>query len=253
MDQTVKERLVGMGVLLVLGVIFIPLILDGNISELKANTSQDLNLPVPSEGISHEMDFSDGNVRKLSLPLPSSDDEQNLKPEISPDNAAESKTNTVPASGFVDELPKNEFPKDKKDTTDAKSELSTTQSAAQTLSTQPKGSIKRSASTTSTTAAGTKSETGLQTSTALQENTGISAASAWVVQIGSFGNRDNAEKEVASLKTKGFPAFVRRFVTSEDKVLYRVRIGPEKDRTRAEKLSERLSKAGIKGQIVADP
>ena len=30
MDQTVKERLVGMGVLLVLGVIFIPLILNGN-------------------------------------------------------------------------------------------------------------------------------------------------------------------------------------------------------------------------------
>ena len=242
MDQTVKERLVGMGVLLVLGVIFIPLILNGNTLELETNPGQNLDLPVPVEGITHEMNFADGNVRRITLPHP----ENNQKPETSSKNTTAGSTKpkvseaikttqqTNPASGFINELPKE--PK-----------ASTKQESAQ-ISSQPSGTIDRSKSISPSS-----TDHGLQTSSALQSGSKLGAESAWVVQIGSFGDRQNAEKEVSSLKAKGFPAFVRRFVTAEDKVLYRVRIGPEKDRSRAEKLSERLSKAGIKGQIVADP
>lgn len=234
MDQTVKERLVGMGVLLVLGVIFIPLILDGDTLQLDKNPSQNLNLPVPIESITHEMNFSDGNVRRISLPHPENDNTQdnNLDNSAIPKSSTstESTLKTIPSTGFIKELP-NEATINAGAKTESVSKQETTQ-----LNLQPSGSIDRSKST-SAEAISSKSV----------------SESAWVVQIGSFGDRKNAEKEVASLKAKGFPAFVRRFVTAEDKVLYRVRIGPEKDRVRAEKLAERLSKAGIKGQIVADP
>ena len=242
MDQTVKERLVGMGVLLVLGVIFIPLILNGNTLELGKKPGQNLNLPVPVEGITHEMNFADGNVRRITLPHP----ENNQEPDASSKNssAASTKSNSsatiktaqqaIPSSGFINELPKEPKVDSKLDST--------------LESSQPSGTIERNINISSSSF-----DHGLQSSSALQTDSKLGAVSAWVVQIGSFGDRKNAEKEVASLKAKGFPAFVRRFVTAEDKVLYRVRIGPEKDRSRAEKLSERLSKAGIKGQIVADP
>jgi DedD protein len=78
-------------------------------------------------------------------------------------------------------------------------------------------------------------------------------SSAWVVQIGSFGDRNNAENEVKDLKEKGFPAFLSRYVNNKKAVLYRVRVGPEKDRSRAEKLAESLKKAGVNGQVVAHP
>ncbi len=245
MDQTIKERLVGMGVLLVLGVIFIPLILDGNTLDLNANTSQNLNLPVPIEGPTHEMDFTDGNVRRLALPLPG-EEEIVSEPETSSKEAR--LVNSIPTTGFVDELPK-----EKAVEAVSKNDSSNTQTTVQVMTRTPDGTISRSVSKTSAATAKPKTDSGLQTTTILQKKSATSATSAWVVQIGSFGDRKNAEKEVASLKAKGFPAFLRRFVTSEEKVLYRVRVGPENDRSRAVKLSERLSKAGIRGQIVADP
>ncbi len=240
MDKTVKERLVGMGVLLVLGVIFIPLILDGSTSDLESNPSQNLNLPVPIEGVTHEMSFSDGNVRRIALPHPESISDESSKPKNS--LPIEITQNSVATSGFIDELPnKTKKNPDLKNNSTAKQEQAP-------ISTQPNGTIDRSKNLNTTS-----SESGLQSTSTLQTGSKLSSTSAWVVQIGSFGDRKNAEKEVASLKAKGFPAFVRRFVTAEDNVLYRVRIGPEKNRARAEKLSERLTKAGIKGQIVADP
>lgn len=240
MDKTVKERLVGMGVLLVLGVIFIPLILDGSTSVLEPNPSQNLNLPVPIEGVTHEMSFSDGNVRRITLPHPESISDESSEPKNS--LSKETTQNSVATSGFINELPnKTNINPDLKNN-------STTKQEQASISTQPNGTIDRSKNLNTTS-----SESGLQSTSTLQTGSKLSSTSAWVVQIGSFGDRKNAEKEVASLKAKGFPAFVRRFVTAEDNVLYRVRIGPEKNRARAEKLSERLTKAGIKGQIVADP
>lgn len=248
MDQTVKERLVGMGVLLILGVIFIPLILDGNNSELEGKSNQNLSLPVPTEEVTHELDFSDGNLRTLAIPLPDSNETQSSPKETSSDAAKQVKPNSIPVSGFVDELPEI-----KTDEADLKNDTNQPQSTTLTAATEPKGSINRVVPKANTSVVTPKADSGLQTATVLQSKSANSGSPAWVVQIGSFGDRKNAEKEVASLKAKGFPAFVRRFVASEDKVLYRVRIGPEKDRARAEKLFERLSKAGIKGQIVPDP
>lgn len=63
--------------------------------------------------------------------------------------------------------------------------------------------------------------------------------SAWVIQAGSFSNRQNADKVVKDLQGKKFAAFVEQ-TEIKGKILYRVLIGPEVDRKRAESTAEKL-------------
>jgi DedD protein len=63
--------------------------------------------------------------------------------------------------------------------------------------------------------------------------------SAWVIQAGSFSNRDNADKVVKDLQSKKFPAFVEK-TELKGQTLYRVLIGPEVDQKRAEAMAEKL-------------
>jgi DedD protein len=74
----------------------------------------------------------------------------------------------------------------------------------------------------------------------------------WAVQLGSFGNQDNAEKLAADLRKQGFAAFLSQ-LSADAGQLHRVRIGPQKDRESAEAMAERLKKAGHTGQVVPHP
>jgi DedD protein len=79
-----------------------------------------------------------------------------------------------------------------------------------------------------------------------------SSTGMWAVQLGSFGNQENADKLAADLKALGFAAFRSQLSTSSGQ-LHRVRVGPQKDRESAEAVAEDLSKAGQKGQVVPHP
>jgi len=219
MDQKLKERLVGMAVLLFLGFIFIPIILDGQPS--KVDVGQEIELPVPNGETSHVLDFKSGQVKKLELPKPVSTSADGVGP-------TENEQTSRPE-------PKNE-------------------------NTANEDKVVKETSTSTETQSG---NSGLTTTNTLEkpvtvvqdeiERVAGDPSSAWVVQIGSFGDRNNAENEVKDLKEKGFPAFLSRYVNNKKAVLYRVRVGPEKDRSRAEKLAESLKKAGVNGQVVAHP
>lgn len=66
--------------------------------------------------------------------------------------------------------------------------------------------------------------------------------SAWVIQVGSFSNRENADSLISELREKGFPAFIEQAEVS-GKQLFRVRVGPEVDKVRAEALLADLDRA----------
>jgi DedD protein len=66
--------------------------------------------------------------------------------------------------------------------------------------------------------------------------------SGWIVQVASFANRENAETTVARLREAGFDSFQEQTRVG-DKVLYRVGVGPEIDRARAEDLQARVAEA----------
>lgn len=79
-----------------------------------------------------------------------------------------------------------------------------------------------------------------------------SATGMWVVQLGSFSNKDNAERLAADLREQGYAAFLSQLQTDAG-TLQRVRIGPQKDRESAEAVAAQLARSGHKGQVVPHP
>jgi DedD protein len=83
---------------------------------------------------------------------------------------------------------------------------------------------------------------------AVKRGDASSRPSGWVVQVGSFANRVNADTTLARLREAGFDSFQEE-IRVGDKVLYRVGAGPEIDRARAEqmqaKIAETLKLKGI--------
>lgn len=84
--------------------------------------------------------------------------------------------------------------------------------------------------------------------------TGAGAARplAWAVQLGAFAGRETAAQLVATLRSKGFAAFVLEY-RRDGKVLYRVRVGPEQDRERAVAIAERLNREGYRATVAPHP
>ena len=70
----------------------------------------------------------------------------------------------------------------------------------------------------------------------------------WAVQLGSFGDKQNAERLASVVSKKGFSTYL---MSSQQagKTLYRVRVGPRDSRAQATELAERLGNAGYKGQV----
>ncbi len=79
---------------------------------------------------------------------------------------------------------------------------------------------------------------------------GAAADQAWVIQLGSFARRENAESLHAKLLKAGFTAAVVP-LAERGKQSYRVRVGAKTDRRSAERLHARLAKdLGISGIVV---
>jgi cell division septation protein DedD len=68
----------------------------------------------------------------------------------------------------------------------------------------------------------------------------------WIVQLGSFSSRANADRLAADVQGKGFSVSVQGGGGSGG-TLFRVRAGPEPDKAGAEALAVRLAAAGFKG------
>jgi DedD protein len=75
---------------------------------------------------------------------------------------------------------------------------------------------------------------------------------SFVVQLGSFGVRENADRLARDMNAKGFSTFITPTVTNGRK-LYQVRVGPTRDRASAEALAARLKREGQSGSIISIP
>lgn len=76
---------------------------------------------------------------------------------------------------------------------------------------------------------------------------------AWVVQLGSFSTKVNADKLNLSLRKAGFPAFVEP-LTKKGKTSYRVRVGPEILRADADALLKNIkTKMKLDGIVLSYP
>lgn len=78
-------------------------------------------------------------------------------------------------------------------------------------------------------------------------------AGGWAVQLGAFKSEDEANKLRDKARNNGFSTFVDK-VGNGAQVLWRVRVGPEVERTNADKLRATLKqKIQIDGMVVAQP
>jgi len=77
-------------------------------------------------------------------------------------------------------------------------------------------------------------------------------AGGWAVQVAALSSGEAAAKLAADLKGKGYSAFVLEH-RADGRVFYRVRVGPEPQRERADALAARLLGEGLKPTVVAHP
>ncbi len=87
---------------------------------------------------------------------------------------------------------------------------------------------------------------------AAPEPAAASTTGMWAVQLGSFSNKENAERLAADLRRQGYAAFISEVSTSGGQ-MHRVRIGPQKDRPGAEEMAARLARVGHDGKVVPHP
>jgi DedD protein len=73
---------------------------------------------------------------------------------------------------------------------------------------------------------------------------------SFAVQLGSFGSRENADRLVREMTAKGFAAFLAPPITTGGRELFRVRVGPTRDRASAEALATQLKRVGQSGSVV---
>lgn len=75
----------------------------------------------------------------------------------------------------------------------------------------------------------------------------VSVTAIWYVQIDSFSSKENAEKQLNLLKSKGQEAFV--FTAPGGGARYKTRIGPM-ERNAADALKNRLSREGFRPAVI---
>lgn len=73
------------------------------------------------------------------------------------------------------------------------------------------------------------------------EQADVGKVQSWAVQVGSFGEHENALTVQNRLREAGLPAYIQEMNHSSG-LVYRVRIGPVKARDEAVSISERVSK-----------
>jgi DedD protein len=77
------------------------------------------------------------------------------------------------------------------------------------------------------------------------------ALGTWSVQVGAFGSAESAGRLVKQLEADGFSAYVSA-VERNGKSLHRVRVGPEPARAAADALAGRLKARGLPVALVAN-
>ena len=77
-------------------------------------------------------------------------------------------------------------------------------------------------------------------------------AAGWAVQVAALSDRDAAARLAADIKGRGYAAFVLEH-RADGKLFYRVRVGPEAQRERADALAARLKREGFKVAVVRHP
>jgi len=238
-EQALKQRLVGAAVIIAVGVIVIPVLLDG------AGERQLRKMPdAPRPGIQSrpgmvvEEEIKQSSNKKTGQIILTLPDEDSLT------KAKVIKKNTLP-------------PAAKKVVAVAKSTKTKPEKTAKAIAkpVKPKPVVTAKTAVKSPSKKPAKPPEVKKTKPTVTEKSAVSNSTnnVWVVQVGSFTDAKKAFNFRDSLRKKKFKAFVEKISGRSGQRLYRVRIGPVPSREKADVLSAKLKQQSIKGFVTRHP
>lgn len=214
MDQSLKARLVGAAVLVILAVILVPELLSGRRDVVETTASGKAQ---DSRTFTIELGGA-GNPRAEQLPsepVPAATAATATPGAESADRGGAG--GTLPESPAAAAAPPAASP-------------AASPSSREETRTEAHGSLP-----TGTAPAPTSSEP--------------VGAPGWLVQVGAFSNADAARKLVKDLEADGMAALISP-VSRGGRTLHRVRVGPVADRAEAQRLAVRLEARGLPATVV---
>ncbi len=228
MDRSLKERVIGASVLVALAVWLIPWVLDGPVPDAESGAAQ---APV-AEG--------SAPLRTQTIRL---ENQQNPSAQVdAPDIPG---TPTPQDSGEVAQVMLEA-------SSDPQPEIAAAPApgrpAAETRVDAPSGSA-------AVVSAGVSREVG-DTSSPAVSGTGSSATPpmeqevGWLIQVGSFGDEENARRLADRLGNAGYTARLYPHRAGGG-LMYRVRVGPESSREGADEIASSLRDQGFLAQVVS--
>lgn len=218
MDKALKQRMVGAVVLIALGVIFIPMLLDTS-SEEEGTRSVELDIPAAP----------DRDYRSRLLPL----DERDARPAGESGGQVARESESAGSTSLDDEA----SPRADAET----SENATTGSVTEETSSReaPDGDVAEPEP--------------VEAESRPAEEPANQPLGNWFVQVGSFGQEANATDLRDRLRSAGYTAFVETS-TVEGQTKHRVKVGPEMERSSAERQRDRIqTEFDLKGIVVSEP
>jgi DedD protein len=220
MDRSLKARLIGATVLVLLAVLVVPELLSGRKTSMAPAEATSGNGPMRTYTIELGSGAAPAVAANPSVarPLRPTDaplaDERPRRPADQPEPREAPRSAPPPATVARVEPPRTvSAPPD-------------TRADARTAA--PEAPVKPPATVAATPAQGT-----------------------WSVQVGAFGSTESARKLVRDLEADGFRAYVSS-VERNGKILHRVRVGPESARATADALAGRLKSRGLPVSLVAN-
>lgn len=197
----------GAVVLMLLAVIFIPMLLDNS-------SRQDIDITQTNIPPAPDIDFKSDMVQVEELAT--------IEPPQLP-------LEPLPSAVTITES----------DTPAATPETAPVAIAPDTTEFAPVIASKQEQSTDVTDATSAKADTTPVPVQVPPADTSARSMSAWVIQLGSFSSRENADSLVRRLQTNGFPGYVEQ-VKSDPDLVFKVRVGPELSRAQAETIQKNL-------------
>ena len=228
MDRSLKARLIGASVLVLLVVLVVPELLSGRKGALPGST-QATSSGAPTRTYTIEL----GNAvpppaadRRLPRPFTPNDaplaTEGPVRPQIAGSSRSENGVAQPPSTAHAPE---------------ARPPAPESATAA-----APQGSAARESDTNAGSA---------PRDTAPAIVAGKPSRGTWSVQVGAFGSAESARKLMRQLEADGYSAYVS-VIDRNGKPLHRVRVGPESARTTADALAGRLKARGLPVSLVAN-
>jgi len=217
MERNLKERIVGATVIVALGIIIIPWLLDGP-AQSSRPVERALELPAaeqPGRTFTIPLDPGAGPP----VPVETGNGGQPIQPR--------------PGAGAVQRPPRDDAAAPV-----AQPDAPATRPAAQPAQPPPRPAPQPAPATREPPAAAPQ-----------PAPPPAAADGGWTVQVGSFSQADNAQALQRRLAAEGFDAFVSRVATDAG-TMHRVRVGPVPDRDAAERQLTRLRAAGHAGARV---